>query len=72
MRAECVQGEGGGQKRPKNCVRTLCMAPYHNIYLFTLLTISIPSFSGKIEVFDSWQQEVWIRLLNLQEEGQIV
>ena len=28
MRAECVQGEGGGQKRPKNCVRTLCMAPY--------------------------------------------
>ena len=27
MRAECVQGEGGGQKRPKNCVRTLCMAP---------------------------------------------
>ena len=27
MLAECVQGEGGGQKRPKNCVRTLCMAP---------------------------------------------
>ena len=27
MRAEGVQGEGGGQKRPKNCVRTLCMAP---------------------------------------------
>ena len=26
MLAECVQGEGGGQKRPKNCVRTLCMA----------------------------------------------
>ena len=22
MRVECVQGEGGGKKRPKNCVRT--------------------------------------------------
>ena len=27
MRAECVQGEGGGQKRLKNCVRTLCISP---------------------------------------------
>ena len=27
LRAECVQGEGGGKKRPQNCVRTLCMAP---------------------------------------------
>ena len=33
MRAECVQGEGGGQKRPKECVRTLCMAP-NKLWLF--------------------------------------
>ena len=38
---------------------------YHNIYLFTLLLISIPWFSGKIEAFDSWLQEVWIVLWQL-------
>ena len=28
MRAICVQGgRGGGQKRPKNCVHTISMAP---------------------------------------------
>ena len=28
MRAICVQGGRGGQKRPKNCVHTISMAPY--------------------------------------------
>ena len=32
MRAECVQGEGWGQKRPKNCVRTFCMAPLSDLH----------------------------------------
>ena len=27
MRAICVQGGRGGQKRPKNCVHTISMAP---------------------------------------------
>ena len=45
MRAECVQGEGGGQKRPKNCVRTLCMAPVS--YKFLLFRQKILHFRKK-------------------------
>ena len=35
MRAKYVQEEGVGQKRPKNCVHTLCMAPNSDLKLVT-------------------------------------